>query len=663
MNIRITHLEMTNFKCFQHKELSFDALITTIKGRNGVGKTTIADAIFWTLFGKNSQGQADFDLKTHDENGVTIPHLDHSVEMTIAVDTKTVTIKRTLKETWVKKRGSDEQVFKNNTTEFLVNGDSYTAGDYKKYISELISEDVFKMITNPNYFPSLKWQDQRDALMKMVGEISPTQIANTEELSKLAEQLADNKEDIIAYRKHLSYQIKQLKDKLDKIPVRLEELNKALPEVYDWVALTNDIESKNAEVEMVKEQITAIKQGDGSEVQRAAIKEEIKSLQKQIDYRVSECELSASSAASAHRKAVSELSVKFNEAINDQRLMENTIEADKRLIERIGETDYEAELQKLREQWPSSKFKFDPALAVCPTCGQPIPDEQLQEKIKQMRTNFNLQREAKIKELNTKASQIKQQQKDSDEEKKNLEAKLENDKLALENIKDEINEIFAEKSKAEKTPVPSATELLSVCKPYNDDVAKMAELKEKLDNTTTSEEDNQKITELEASVSLKNAELRNLQEQLANKAQYERIQGLMSDVEDERRKYISQLSELERSQDLACMYEDRQNLLLEEKINEHFKVVKWKLFQTINNGGEPENKPWCECFVDGSAYHNGLNQAARLNAGLDIINTMCEMYGVSAPIVLDNAEAVNNILETKSQQIRLYVSLDELQIV
>ena len=87
MKIEIRKLELTNFKCFRHKEISFDQDVTTIRGRNGVGKTTIADAILWTLFGKNAAGQSTFDLKTHDADGKPIPNLDHSVEMVLHIDT------------------------------------------------------------------------------------------------------------------------------------------------------------------------------------------------------------------------------------------------------------------------------------------------------------------------------------------------------------------------------------------------------------------------------------------------------------------------------------------------------------------------------------------------------------------------------------------------
>jgi len=87
------------------------------------------------------------------------------------------------------------------------------------------------------------------------------------------------------------------------------------------------------------------------------------------------------------------------------------------------------------------------------------------------------------------------------------------------------------------------------------------------------------------------------------------------------------------------------------------------MFKTTNNGGDPFDEPWCECFVDGVAYHDGLNQAARLNAGLDIIRTLCKFYNVTAPIVIDNSESNLAILETESQQIRLHVFDSELNLV
>ena len=151
--------------------------------------------------------------------------------------------------------------------------------------------------------------------------------------------------------------------------------------------------------------------------------------------------------------------------------------------------------------------------------------------------------------------------------------------------------------------------------------------------------------------------------QLATRPLYEKIESLIEGINEEQKNLVSQLSDLERREDMARSYQDRQNAVLEEKINEHFSLVQWRMFRTVNNGGDPYQEPYCECYVNGVAYHDGLNQAARLNAGLDIINTLCKHYDVYAPIVVDNSESNLNILDTDSQQIRLEVFDSELQIL
>jgi len=64
-------------------------------------------------------------------------------------------------------------------------------------------------------------------------------------------------------------------------------------------------------------------------------------------------------------------------------------------------------------------------------------------------------------------------------------------------------------------------------------------------------------------------------------------------------------------------------------------------------------------MVDGVPYRSDLNTAAKINAGLDIINTMQGFYGVTAPIFIDNAEGINSILETPAQTILLRVTRDK----
>ena len=410
MNTKITKLELTNFKCFRHKEFSFDSDVTTIRGRNGVGKTTIADAILWCLFGKNSAGQATFSIKTHDAEGNDIPHLDHSVSITLRVSDDSpigmeLTLKRTLRETWVKKRGASEETLKGHTTEYFVNGDSFTAKDYEKYISNLVNEDIFRAITNPSYFPSLKWQQQREFLTKMVGYITPEEIATTDTLADFVKSSPESNDkdgvDIITIRKHLSYQIKQIKEKLDRIPVRLEEQNKALPEKLDWDVkeMTRDFNLK--QIEGIDAKIVAIKSGNGGDVLGDEIRKEIQAIRTDMEKIEVEQRKSLRLRQDEHEQAITEARRQFNQLVSTQRDLETSIPSFDTFKKRCQETldQCERDAQNIREEWSnnlSRTLKFSDSDCVCPTCGQYLPEEQVAEKRQKAETNLNADK-ARIK--------------------------------------------------------------------------------------------------------------------------------------------------------------------------------------------------------------------------------------------------------------------------
>ena len=673
MNIRIQSLSLTNFKCFREKELTFDGDVTTIRGRNGEGKTTIADAIIFCLFGKDTEGRSDLEVfKTIDkETKRPIPHLDHSVEMVLRIESiladeeyvKDVTLRRTIKEEWVKKRGASEVVFKNNKQEFSINGDDTTPTDYKKYIDSLINEKTFRAITNPTEFTSWHWKDQRTFLTSMVGSVESESVATTDELKALVKELDNHNEDIEAHMKHLGYKKKGVKEKLDRIPVRLEEQNKALPEKLDWDGLQEKLNTAEATLKDVESKISQMQQGNGADVKRKELRQQINATTMAIDKLRLEANKKANEALLAHNQKVNQYGIQFSNALNNQKLMEQTIQADERLIERCGEIDFEAELQKLRDQWPSKKFEIDESAGICPTCGQPLPQEQWKEKVDEMRKNFNLQREAKIKDLQERAAIIKKDQAESIEEQKRLEQKLTEDKAKLEEIKQSINEIFSDKAKAEKEPVITSDVILVDDSTYVGLTVQLGQLKTELESVSDTDDNKAELEELLKAQADYKSKITFIQLHLATKAQYEKITSLIDGIKAEEKDLVKQLSELERQEDVAREYQTRQNQILESRINEHFKIVQWKLFKTVNNGGDSFEEPFCECFVDGIPFHSGLNQAARLNAGLDVINALCQFYQVSAPITIDNAESTINILPTVGQQLRLQVFDSELNLV
>ena len=667
MNIRITRLSMTNFKCFREKEIYLGEDITTIRGRNGAGKTTIADAILFCLFGKNTEGQSDLELFKTRENGKVIPNLDHSVELGLVLSGsaagKDVTLRRSIKEVWVKKRGSEESVFKNNTVEYFVNGESCTKADYEKYIASLIDERVFRAITNPNYFPSLKWQDQRNFLTAMAGEVEVP--ADNTEFAELIKQLEGSNEDIVSHLKHLKYQIKQIKDKLEMIPVRLEEQNKALPERLDWDNIKVEYDDVLRNQKATESKIAFIQQGNGSDVKRMELRTAIDNLRKKMNDIEDKAQDAIRKETNEHNQRVSNLTMKFNQELNNQKLMEQTIEADKRMIERCEESinGYTAELERLRNAWPNRKFEITENVNVCPTCGQSLPADVVEGRIETMRTNFNKALEAEKQSLRDKAAKVKQNMADANKELGDAKVKLNDDIEYLQTIKESINTIFSEKAKEEKKLLPTFDDFLPCNEEYQAALRERTYLENEQANITDSDDNKDMLAGLE-SEKVKYAEhLAQLQQQLATRQQYDRIQSLIEGINKEQKALLTQLSELEKQEDVARQYQFRQNQLLEERINKHFSLVQWRLFRTVNNGGDSFEEPSCECYVNGIPYHAGLNQASRLNAGLDIINALCRFYNVAAPICLDNSESCINIMQTAGQQVRLQVTDTDLQLV
>ena len=666
MNITITRLELTNFKCFHKKGIAFDPHVTTIRGRNGVGKTTIADAILWCLFGKNSQGQSDFDLKTHSSDGSPIPNLDHSVEMQLNIDERVVTLKRTLKETWIKKRGSNEQVFKNNTTEYQYNGEACTATDYKKHISELVSEDVFRAITTPTYFPSLKWQQQREFLTQMAGEIT----LDTAEFAELIAQLSESNEDIIAYRKHLSYQIKQIKDKLDKIPVRLEEQHKALPELLDWESLNVRYAEALSQQKEIEAKIMQVRTGGADDVRKEEVRKQLNEAYERQREEQERIQKEVFSKQAEQNAKVAELTNKFRELLYSRRTLETTIPALYAMLKRCQETleQCEKDAQAIREEWAhnqSRHFYFDESRGICPTCGQYLPQEQIEEKRREAEENLNADK-ARIKaELTERAAKVKALRADTEEEIKSIEARKAEAEKQAEELHEQMNAAFSEKQTAEKelACLPTYEYLKEQSLTLKAIKVEIANLETELQKASVNTEADTQLADLESQKVACDATLSQLQSQLATRPLYERIESLIEGINEEQKNLVAQLSELERREDMARSYQDRQNAVLESRINEHFSLVQWRMFRTVNNGGDPFQEPYCECYVNGVAYHDGLNQAARLNAGLDIINNLCKHYDVYAPIVVDNSESNLNILDTDSQQIRLEVHDSELQII
>ena len=171
MKIKLLKMRIQNFKGCKDREIAFGDR-TDIKGANATGKTTVFDAFTWLLFGKDSLGNAKFDIRPLDADGNMINNLEISVEALIRVDDEEYALKKTQKQVWRKKRGTDTTEFQGNVNEFEINGYPKSEKEFKAFIAGIVDENIFNLVTNPNAFNALPWKEQREILMKFVGVMS-----------------------------------------------------------------------------------------------------------------------------------------------------------------------------------------------------------------------------------------------------------------------------------------------------------------------------------------------------------------------------------------------------------------------------------------------------------------------------------------------------------
>lgn len=206
--IKLIEIEIKNFKGIENFELKEIQDITNLHGANGTFKTSLFDAFSWLLFGKNSIGETKFGIKRNDTEGNPIEGLKIEVSAILDINGEHTKIYRSQSET---KSG--------NTQEFKINDVPFKSNEFSKKIDEICSENIFKLITNPLLFNALKWEEKRETLVRIAGELKVDFGDFTEKLKG---------KDLEGYQRQLTSEVKELKKEMDQIPSRISEVELSL---------------------------------------------------------------------------------------------------------------------------------------------------------------------------------------------------------------------------------------------------------------------------------------------------------------------------------------------------------------------------------------------------------------------------------------------------
>lgn len=638
--IKLKSLSLINFKGVRSLNIGFSDAETLVAGDNGTGKTTVFDSFLWLLFGKDSTGRSDsnFNIKTLDADGKPILHLEHSVTGVLSVDGKTVTLQRCYVENWVKPRGTTEESLKNHATEFYLNGVKLaTKKEYDSEVAAIIPEDVFRMITNPFYFTSMKPEAQKEILLDMVGTLTDQDVAQTKpEYLELLAQLSGR--SIAQYAKEVAAKKKACKDELSVIPSQIETARKLMPEEEDWVAIDSEIENKNARIQQIEEQIADKSKLNEQEYQRKA------SIQKQIGEKRLQLNSRMNEIATEANKGRNEASLKLNE-------LEYSLRTEKASLDRkrqsVAAMDIEIEklntkLSALRGEFAfisKEELTYNEGEFICPTCKRPLEIEDIE-------ANFNVNKAARLKANKEVGMAKKQRLEEVQGLKDRTNAEIVELEQKIERINADIQQAKAYIPEAQNVEAMIASD--QTCIDIKNEIVEL-ENQFKVDAKIVD------VSELQSEKRTLNEAVQGLYKRLANREQIGRAEKEIASLEEKRIANNQKLADLEKWEFTALQFQKDKDAELLKRINGMFRYVSFSFVNEQLNGGE---KLTCVCTVNGTPFLD-VNNAGQINAGIDIINAICTAKGVSAPIFVDNAESVNQIIPSLSQIIRLVVTTDK----
>ena len=626
MKIELLKLSLQNFKGIT---LSVDFTHeTTILGANGSGKTRLYDSFLWLLFGKDSSGRSDFELKKRLPNGEEEHKTEISVTGVFTVDGTQKSLKRIFTERWEKKRGSSTEEYKGNETSFEIDMVPKNKTEYTAFVSSLIDESLFRLICSTSYFNALKWQDRREMLIQAVGEPTLEEVAGTNKsFIELSKKISGKSLD--EFRAMIKAKKKPIKEERDRIAPMIEQEKTHIVDILDP---TPKIEENEQKIKSIEEQISG---------QLNSVEEANKDVNLKLNTLYQEIGQLENEKTSIENK----FKVAYNNNIQNQesekKILEDSIKTAESLIstgenhlpsfaERIEST--KSKLKALGESY--KKTQSGEIDKVCPTCGSEFTGEKFEEK-----------KEAILKEIESEGSTLKELYTKLVNQEKNIRQNIEESKAKLQELK------FKFQQNSELSFKHYVTE-------YNEDsrhreIVQLIDSKKKeIEEITSFKQEAPDTSSLREQIRVLREENDKLKQNLFLLKKSNESVKKVEELEKRERDLSIELADLEKTEITAEEFTKAKIEMVSERVNSLFSYVDWKMYETQVNGGEKEI---CECTVDGVPYGT-LNTAKKVNAGLDIINAFSKIYNLYSPIWIDNRESVTEILPTESQIINLIVS-------
>lgn len=643
--MKLLKLTLENFKGHGLRVVEFSPTVTRVYGANGTGKTSLFDSFCWMLWAKDSDdrtqsGNVSFYPFDPDKQGEVLHNVVVKVEAVVEIDGAQHVLCRTMQEKWTTPNGTELPRFTGNETKLYIDGLAVKANQFDAFVKENINPEMFKLTSNPWYFPTLHWKEQRRILMELVGDISNDDVlAADASLEPLRNELASRKPEDC--KKLWQQQQKAAVKDLEKTVLLINENRKHLPQIENEAEVKAELEAQRLVLMKPLEKAmqekadilsgTAIskKQAEAKvlesklDIIRAEQREKIAAVRKPFDEQIAALEAEAKTAAETvkpYRQTVVNL---------DNAIREN-----------------EEKLKVLQDSWQAvDAEEFND---ICPCCHRPYPPEQIEDQ----RAAFNRSKAERLEKIEADGNALFDK---NEENKAQRDAAMKEvqrlSKLDLE-MPDKRSEIMKQREEAVQALPPMENrrdwfEASEDLKRINHEIEEL-NIDVKL-----------KLKDAEKAIESAQKPIGDIDVRLAEIKAAEATRALITDYTKQQQTLREQHDELALKLSLIKKFDEIKAVMTTEKVKAILPGMDFKLFNYNNtNEGYTET---CELVKDGKPYAN-LSNGEKIAVGCELIAAISKHYGVSNPVWIDNAEATTKHLETNGQAILLRVSAADAEL-